>query len=206
MTRCRASLSLIMKFPASLALCALLAAGLPAAADQSAPPQNATVVAPYVPTPGAIADRLFALAKIGPDDYLVDLGSGDGRLVIAAVAKHKARGAMGIEIDAGLVKASIEAAKKAGVADMATFIAGDLFAADISKATIVTIYLLPGIMGKVEDKLRTELKPGARVISHDYALPTWQPVEVVTFDAPEKVPITGSPRTLLYLYRVPEGR
>jgi len=101
------------------------------------------------------------------------------------------------------VKGSIERAKKAGVEDRVTFVAGDLFAADISKATVVTLYLLPGIMGRVEDKLRKELKPGARVLSHDYALPSWKPVEVVTFDSEEKVAITGSPRTVLYLYRVP---
>jgi hypothetical protein len=179
----------------------LLAAGPSVAQDKGAAP--APSVAPFVATPQAIADRLLTLARVGPDDYLIDLGSGDGRLVIDAVAKYKARGAAGIELDADLVKGSIERAKKAGVEDRVTFVAGDLFAADISKATIVTLYLLPGIMGRVEDKLRKELKPGARVLSHDYALPSWKPVEVVTFDSEEKVAITGSPRTVLYLYRVP---
>lgn len=158
---------------------------------------------PYVPTPHAIADRMLTLASVGPNDYLIDLGSGDGRLVIASVAKYKARGAAGIEIDADLVKQSIDRATQAGVADRVTFTAGDLFAADIGKATVVTLYLLPSIMEKVQEKLRKELKPGTRVLSHDYPLPPWEPVEVITFDSEEKVAISGTSRTIVYLYRVP---
>ena len=162
--------------------------------------------APYVPTPYAIADRMLTLANVGPDDYLIDLGSGDGRLVIAAVEKYKARGAAGIEIDPDLVKQSTETAKKAGVADRVTFTAGDLFAADISRATVVTLYLLPRMLSDVAEKLRKELKPGTRVISHDYSLPGWKHVDVVTFESDEKIAITGITRTVLYLYRVPEAR
>ena len=158
---------------------------------------------PYVATPHSIADRMLTMAKVGPDDYLIDLGSGDGRLVISAVAKYKARGATGIEIDIGLVSKAIGEAGRAGVADRAKFEAGDLFRADIGKATVVTLYLLPGIMGAVEEKLRKELKPGTRVVSHDYPLPTWEPVDVITFDSPEKVAISGTSRTVLRLYRVP---
>lgn len=162
--------------------------------------------APYVPTPTAIVDRMLTLAKVGPNDYLIDLGSGDGRLVIAAVAKYKARGGMGVEIDRSLVKHATDQAEKAGVAGRVTFVAGDLFAADIEQATIVTLYLLPSMMGAVEAKLRKELKPGTRVVSHDYPLPSWTPVDVVTFDTPEKVPISGTTRTRLLLYRVPDTR
>ena len=170
-----------------------------------APAQSEAVYAgPYVPTPQGIADTMLTLAQIGPDDYLIDLGSGDGRLVIGAVAKYKARGATGVEIKAELVMQSTQRAKDAGVGDRVTFIAGDLFAAKIEHATIVTAYLLPHIMGDVEKKLARELKPGSRVVVHDYPLPTWKPVEVVTFDAAEKVAISGSPRTVLYLYRVPK--
>jgi 16S rRNA G966 N2-methylase RsmD len=162
--------------------------------------------APYVPTPTAIVDRMLMLAKVGPNDYLIDLGSGDGRLVIAAVAKYKARGGMGVEIDRSLVKDATDQAKKAGVAGRVTFVAGDLFVADIEQATVVTLYLLPSMMGDVEAKLRKELKPGTRVVSHDYPLPSWKPVDVVTFDTPEKVPISGTTRTVLLLYRVPDTR
>jgi hypothetical protein len=160
---------------------------------------------PYVPTPHAIADRMLTLAGVAPNDYLIDLGSGDGRLVIAAVAKYKARGAAGIEIDAGLVTHSIDEAKKAGVADRVTFTAGDLLAADMRQATVVTLYLLPNILGEVQAKLRKELKPGTRVVSHDYSLPTWKPVDRITFDAEEKLAISGTTRTVLWLYRVPES-
>ena len=159
--------------------------------------------APYVPTPAAIAERMLTLAKVNSGDYLIDLGSGDGRLVIAAVAKYKARGGMGIEIDRGLVKHATEQAEKAGVAGRVRFVAGDLFLANIEQATVVTLYLLPSMLGDVEAKLRKELRPGTRVVSHDYPLPSWTPAEVVTFDAPEKLPISGTTRTVLWLYRVP---
>ena len=149
---------------------------------------------------------MLTLAKVGPNDYLIDLGSGDGRLVITAVAKYKARGGMGVEIDPGLVKLATDNAAKAGVAGPVTFVAGDLFVADIERATVVTLYLLPSMMADVEAKLRKELKPGTRVVSHDYPLPTWTPVDVIKFDTQEKIPISGTPRTVLLLYRVPDRR
>jgi SAM-dependent methyltransferase len=162
--------------------------------------------APYVPTPTAIVDRMLTLAKVGPGDYVIDLGSGDGRLVITSVAKYKARGGKGVEIDRSLVRQATEQAGKAGVGDRVTFVAGDLFAEDIGQATVVTLYLLPTMMGDVEAKLRKELRPGTRVVSHDYPLPSWKPVDVVTFDTQEKVPITGTTLTMLLLYRVPDTR
>ena len=175
-----------------------------------APPALAQAKAPdggpYVPTPPTIAARMLTLAEVGPRDYVIDLGSGDGRLVITAVANYKARGGTGIEIDAALVKQSQETAKKLGVADRVTFVAGDLFAARVEQATVVTLSLLEGILGAVEAKLGRELKPGTRVISHDYSLPGWKHVDVVTFESDEKIAITGVTRTVLYLYRVPEAR
>ncbi len=162
--------------------------------------------APYVPTPTSIADRLLTLANIGPKDYVIDLGSGDGRLVITAVAKYQARGGMGVEIDPELAKQATDNAQKAGVGDRVKFVAGDLFNADIEQATVVTLYLLPSMLGDVEKKLAKELKPGARVVSHDYPLPSWNPVDVVTFDTEEKMAISGTTRTVLLLYRVPERR
>ena len=188
-----------MRFLRSFAAFAAFAlvAELPAGAEPVAG-------APYVPTPTAIVDRMLTLAKVGPNDYLIDLGSGDGRLVITAVAKYKARGGMGIDIDRDLVKLATDNAQKAGVAGHVNFVAGDLFAADVEKATVVTLYLLPSMMSDVEAKLRKELKPGTRVVSHDYALPSWKPVEVDKFDSQEKIPISGTTRTVLLLYRVPE--
>src|SRR4029453_11883753 len=111
---------------------------------------------------------------------------------------------MGVEIDRGLVKLAADNAEKAGVAGQVTFVAGDLFVADIERATVVTLYLLPSMMGDVEAKLRKELKPGTRVVSHDYPLPSWEPVDVAKFDTPEKVPISGTTRTVLLLYSVPD--
>jgi 16S rRNA G966 N2-methylase RsmD len=159
--------------------------------------------APYVPTPNAIADRLLTLAKVGPKDYVIDLGSGDGRLVIAAVSTYNARGGMGIEIDRELVKQANDNAQRAGVGNRVQFVAGDLFDADVGPATVVTLYLLPSMLGDVGKKLRKELRSGTRVVSHDYPLPSWDPVDVVTFDSPEKVAISGTTRTVLWLYRVP---
>jgi len=186
---------LLRSLPA-FAICALLAP-LPSAAEPVAG-------APYVPTPTAIVDRMLTLAKVGPNDYLIDLGSGDGRLVITAVGKYKARGGMGIDLNPDLVKLATDNAQKAGVAGQVSFVAGDLFAADVEKATVVTLYLLPSMMSDVEAKLRKELKPGTKVVSHDYPLPTWKPVEVDKFDSQEKIPISGTTRTVLLLYRVPE--
>ena len=162
-----------------------------------------TAGAPYVPTPTAIVDRMLTLAKVGSGDYVVDLGSGDGRLVTTAVAKYKARGGMGIEIDGKLVKEATANAEKAGVADRVKFVEGDLFKTNVGEATVVTLYLLPSMMADVQEKLARELKPGTRVVSHDYPLPTWKHVDVVTFDMQEKVAISGTTRTVLYLYRVP---
>lgn len=93
---------------------------------------------------------------------------------------------------------------RAGVADRVKFIEGDLFKADIGDATVVTLYLLPGMLGEVEKKLARELKPGTRVVSHDYPLPSWTPVDVASFESDEKIPISGTRRTVLLLYRVPE--
>jgi SAM-dependent methyltransferase len=184
----------------ALVVCAFIADS-PAAAEAPG-----VAGAPYVPTPTAIVDRMLTLAKVGPGDYVIDLGSGDGRLVITSVAKYKARGGKGVEIDRSLVRHATEQATKAGVGDRVTFVAGDLFAEDIGQATVVTLYLLPTMMGDVEAKLRKELRPGTRVVSHDYPLPSWKPVDVVTFDTQEKVPITGTTLTMLLLYRVPDTR
>lgn len=188
-------------------LLALLLAACVALADASAqvaaPPK---AEAPYVPTPTSIVDRMLTLAAVGPGDYVIDLGSGDGRLVTTAVTKYRARGGMGFEIDGALVKLANDNAAKAGVADRVKFVERDLFVADVGDATVVTLYLMPGMLGRVEDKLAKELKPGTRVISHDYPLPSWTPVDIVKFETDEKVPISGTTRTQLLLYRVPAKR
>src|SRR4051794_16938624 len=116
------------------------------------------LAAPYVDTPSALVDRMLELGGVGPADFVVDLGSGDGRLVIAAVSTYKARGGLGVEIDSALVERATRNAKEAGVGDRVQFRVEDLFTADVGKATVVTVYLTPAVMGKVEAKLRAELK------------------------------------------------
>jgi hypothetical protein len=169
----------------------------------SGPQPSAALVAPFVTTPTGIVDEMLSIANTGPNDFVIDLGSGDGRLVIAAVTRFGARGGMGVDLDPQLVRFANDKAREAGVADRATFFVRDLFDADISAATVVTVYLLPGIMGKVQDKLLAELKPGTRVVVHDYPFPSWTMDRVRTFDVPEKSDYTGRRSTSVYLYTVP---
>jgi protein-L-isoaspartate O-methyltransferase len=181
---------------ALVALAAAMVSPLPSA-QAPAKPQ---VVAPYVDTPTSLVAEMLALANVGPGDFVVDLGSGDGRLVITAVTKFGARGGFGVDIDPTLVRRASENARQAGVADRVEFFERDLFATDVSKATVVTIYLLPSIMPKVEAKLRAELRPGARVVVHDYPFPTWRPVRVIERESLDKIRIIGDPFAQLWLY------
>src|SRR5256885_2975340 len=116
---------------------------------------------PFITTPGDVVERMLELAGTQSDDLVADLGSGDGRIVIAAARKYGARG-LGIELDQKLVDESRENARKAGVADRVSFVQGDVLAADFSKASVVTVYLLPGLIGQLEPRFLSELKPGTR--------------------------------------------
>ena len=158
--------------------------------------------APYVPTPWPILDEMLKLADIKKGEYLIDLGSGDGRLVIEAAKRYGAQG-HGIDIQEKLVKLATDNAAKGGVSDRVKFIVGDLFQTDLSKADVVTVYLLPSIMDKLVPKLLKELRPGTRIVSHDYALEGMQHDNVLEFNFQEKVEITGTTRTVLYHYVVP---
>jgi SAM-dependent methyltransferase len=182
----------------SLPLLALLVA-LGARAQSSA--EN-NVAGPYVPTPWPIVDDMLRLADVQSADVLYDLGSGDGRLVIEAARRYGARG-VGIELEADLVKAALAGAKHEGVADRVKFLQGDLFQTDLHDATVVTLYLLPRFAERLVPKLRGELRPGARIVSHDYPLSPWPPDKVLTFDLEEKEAISGTSRTNLYYYVVP---
>jgi SAM-dependent methyltransferase len=128
----------------------------------------------FVPTSDEVADAMLQLASVGPDDVVYDLGSGDGRIVILAAQKYAARG-VGIEIDRRLVERSRQVAREGEVADRATFVHGDLFEADISPATVVTLYLSPGVNRDLEPKLRRELRPGTRIVSHQFPIGHWAP-------------------------------
>jgi phospholipid N-methyltransferase len=158
---------------------------------------------PYVPTPQVVVDEMLRMARVGSGDFVVDLGSGDGVIVLTAAKQYKARG-MGIEIDPELVKLSNESARRIGVADRTSFQVQDVFKADLSRATVLTLYLLPSMMTELQSKVFRELKPGARVVSHDYHFgDDWRPDDHFTFDVPEKEKVNGVPRATIYLWVVP---
>lgn len=190
----------------ALAAAMIVSAGS-AAAQQAAPPSPAKPAAPidfgpYVPTPWPIVDRLLAMAEIRADDHVIDLGSGDGRLVITAAKRFGASG-LGIDIQERLIRLANETAAKEGLAQRVSFIQGDLFQADISRASVVTLYLLPSTVTKLVPRFLNDLRPGTRIVSHDYPLSPWPYEKVEQFEVPEKEKISGTPRTVLYLYIVP---
>lgn len=154
---------------------------------------------PYVPTPDVVVDRMLELAGVRRDDVVVDLGSGDGRLVIEAARRYGARG-LGVEREENLVVRARAAAAKAEVADRVSFTQGDIFDADLRRATVVTLYLLPRLLLRLVPKLRAELASGARIVSHDYPLESWAADRTLEFDVPEKEALMLSPRTQLFLY------
>jgi len=132
------------------------------------------VPTPYVPSTRMNVDEMLRVAQVTPRDVVYDLGSGDGRIVIAAARDYGARG-VGIELDAELVKQSQENAREAGVADRALFRQDDVLKADVSDATVVTMYLLHSLVYRLENRLRTSLKPGTRIVAHDFAFKDWKP-------------------------------
>jgi SAM-dependent methyltransferase len=128
---------------------------------------------PFVPTPMVVVDEMLKLANVGPDDFVMDLGSGDGRVVIAAAKKFGARG-IGVELDQHLVIQSDERARQAGVEARVKFFEQDIFKTDLSPATVITMYLFPDVNRRLRERLLT-LKPGTRIVSHDYDLGDWRP-------------------------------
>lgn len=133
---------------------------------------------PYVPTSTAVVNEMLKLAKVTKDDMLYDLGSGDGRIVITAAEKFGTRG-VGVDIDPQRVKEARENAQKAGVSDRVEFRQQDLFQTDLKNASVVTLYLLPEINLKLRPKLFSELKPGTRIVSHQFTMGDWKPEKVV---------------------------
>lgn len=134
---------------------------------------------PYVATPQRVVERMLAVARVADGDVVYDLGSGDGRIVLTAVQQFDARG-VGIEIVPELVEKSRSFARVAGVTDRASFRRGDLFEADLSEATVVTMYLLPEVIRALRPKLLQQLDPGDRIVSHNYAFDDWPPDTTVT--------------------------
>jgi hypothetical protein len=155
-----------------------------------------------VPTPQVIVDRMLQMAQVNAKDVVVDLGSGDGRLVRTAAKKFGSAG-YGVDIDGELVERSIELAKREGVANRVTFLQQDIFKADIRKASVVTLYILPEMMMNIRPKLLSELRPGTRIVSHDYHFRDWIPDARDSFENDEKKEAVGFSSVSLYLWVVP---
>src|SRR3989442_7336762 len=156
---------------------------------------------PFITTPGDVVERMLELAGTRAGDLVADLGSGDGRIVIAAARRYGARG-LGIELDAELVAASRKNAAAAGVADRVSIVQGDVLTADFSQATVVTVYLLPDLIGKLEPRFMSELKPGTRIVSHSFRMASWRPDRTETMRVTKPHPGQGDESTL-YLWIVP---
>jgi SAM-dependent methyltransferase len=182
------------------AVLALFAAAPALAQDLDDSKDN--VAGPYVPTPWVIVDEMLKLADIRGEDLVYDLGSGDGRLVITAAKRFGARG-VGVELQTELVEMARIGAKHEGVTDRVKFVQGDLFQADIGSASVVMLYLLPRYVTRLVPRLRAELRPGTRIVSHDYPLAPWPPDKELSMDVPEKEMISGTSWTRLYYYIVP---
>jgi hypothetical protein len=133
----------------------------------------------WVPTPDEVVDRMLTMAQVGPNDFHMDLGSGDGKIVIAA-AKRGAK-ALGIEYNPDMVKVAQDNAQKAGVAEKASFRRADIFQTDFSQATVITLYLLPALNMKLRPTILS-MRPGTRVVSHSFTMEDWEADEISTMD------------------------
>jgi hypothetical protein len=133
---------------------------------------------PFVPTPQLVVDEMLRLANVGPQDTVYDLGSGDGRIVITAAQKFGARG-VGVELNEQLVAESEEGARQAGVEQQVKFLQQDLFKADLTEATVITMYLLPTVNRRLRPHL-LNLTPGTRIVAHDFDLDDWKPDQITT--------------------------
>lgn len=156
---------------------------------------------PFITTPDEVVDRMLQLAGTAPGDVVIDLGSGDGRIVIAAAKRFGARG-IGIERDPRLVEQSRENARAAEVADRVSFIEGDVLETDIAQGSVVTVYLLPFLIDKLQPRFLAELKPGSRIVSHAFGMVGWKPDRAETMRLTTPHPGQGD-ESMLYLWVVP---
>lgn len=178
----RLSSRMLALFGGALFACAAFASDAP-------PARKPDVI--FVPTPQEVVDEMLRIAKVGPEDTLYDLGSGDGRIPVTA-AKRFGITAVGVDIDPQRIAEARKNAEEQGVTDKVTFIQGDLFEQDLTKATVISLYLLPSLNLKLRPTL-LKLKPGTRIVSHAFDMGDWQPEQTATVDG----------RTI-YLWTVPE--
>jgi precorrin-6B methylase 2 len=172
---------------------AVIVAGAANAQTASQAPQFRSPDVIFVPTPPEVVEAMLKLAKVGPNDVVYDLGSGDGRIPIAAVQTFNAKSAVGIDIDPQRIREASENLKKAGVGDRVRFLNQDLFTTPIGEATVVTLYLLQSLNEKLIPKLRKELKPGSRVVSQTFSMGSQWPAD-------QTIQVEG--RTTVYLWMI----
>ena len=156
---------------------------------------------PYVQTPQNVVEAMLKLAGVRGNDFVIDLGSGDGRIIITAAKKHGARG-LGIDYVASLVQLARANARKAGVANRVTFVERNIYDADFSPATVLAFYLLPDTNLELRPKMLAELRPGTRIVSHDGDMGDWPPDVKIVVPAPGK-PVGVEPKSTIYLWVVP---
>ena len=169
----RRLLASALALPAAPALAALLAP------DEAQAREERALDVPFVPTPMPVVDAMLDMAKVGKNDLLYDLGSGDGRIVIRAAQRFGCRG-VGVDLNPERVREAKAAAKKAGpqIESLVRFEEGDVFTFDFSPATVVTMYLLPSVNVKLRPRILKELKPGTRIVSHDFDMGDWKAEDV----------------------------
>jgi hypothetical protein len=151
-------------------------------------------IVPFVPTGQKVVEKMLELAEVKKGDVLYDLGSGDGRIVITAAKKYGVK-AVGFEIDPELIKQSRERIRKEKLEKLAEIREQDILTVDLSPATVITMYLLPEVNLKLRPKIRSQLKPGSRIVSHDFDMDDWQPEKTVNLD-----------NDTIYLWRIPARR
>ena len=152
----------------------------------------------YVPTPPEVVERMLTLANVQQNDILYDLGSGDGRIPIAAVENHNVNRAVGIDIDPERIQEANANAQEAEVSDRVDFLNQDLFQTNFSEATVVTLYLLPTLNVRLRPQLLQQLEPGTRIVSHDFDMGEWTP------EYTEQIEADGRMHTI-YMWTVPEN-
>jgi methyltransferase family protein len=184
---CRQAASGAARLAAGVALSAVLTARCALAQEPRVP---------YVPTPQEVVERMLEMAKVGPHDYLIDLGSGDGRIVVTAARKHGARG-FGVDLNPVRVEEANENARRAKVTDKVAFYQRDLFETDLDSATVITMYLLPQVNIELRPKL-LKLKPGTRLVSHDFDMGDWKPDTHVKVESREKYGGSGGTSDVYY--------
>lgn len=192
--------SLRMKTVLAAALACVFASVPVLAQDTAEQPAKITEETPFVISPSPVVETMLRMAGVRATDFLIDLGSGDGRIVITAAKEYGARG-FGVDYDPRLVRRATENAKQAGVADRITFVEQDLFKTDFSQASVITMYLLPEYNAVLQPKLLA-LKPGTRIVSHDYGIGDWEPDAATKIPVPDK-PVGLEKASMIYFWVVP---